>query len=266
MPPSALNDRPVVSLPALAAALRQSDDHGFVPSTADTLLAQDLVQAYRVDSRPEQEASSAAQVVAQVLDRLQRLAGAYGEWQDFDPSAFFDLHPPQAEMLVQISERVSTVHVVFHADLLLPAFQEAERYWSRRFVPAYQAAAPSLRSGTGDAFAQTFGGEIQPGMVERWQRLVAVIQAARSILVDDLSFLVATGGESERYRWRRAWQMDAPAPLDPALLPDFDQLPTLTLALTFPLPTSRQPGRTRRLRRRWEQRGRGPRNHGRRAA
>ena len=96
-------------------------------------------------------------------------------------------------------------------------------------------------------------------MVDLWQRTVAVVRATRAILTQDLSFLAASGGEAERYRWRNAWQIAPPGYLDPALLPDLDALPTLTLSATFPLPTNRQPGRVRRLRRRWERRGAGER-------
>ena len=256
-------DRPLVSVPGLAAALRQPDDWRFASSTADRLQPSKLAHIYRLAPHSatasglsvEEEAGSAAHVVDQIMDRLRRLAGAYGEWQHFDIGAFFDLFPHQAELLVQVSERVSTVHVVVHADLLLPAFQTAERFWSRRFLPAYQAAGPALREERGGPFAHTFRTEVQPHMVDLWQRTLAVVHATRAILTQDLSFLAASGGEAERYRWRNAWQIAPPSHLDPALLPGLDALPTLTLSATFPLPTSRQPGRVRRLRRRWNQRG-----------
>ncbi len=257
-------DRPLVSVPGLAAALRQPHVWGFASSTADLLGAGELAQIYRVDNRPAtvpglsvgQEAQAAAQVVDQIMDRLRRMTGAYGEWHSFDTCAFFDLFPYQAELLVQVSERVSTVHVVVYADLLLPAFQTAERFWSQRFLPAYQAAGPALREERGGPFAHTFRIEVQPRMVALWQHTLAVVHATRSIVTQDLSFLAASGGEAERYRWRNAWQIPPPGHLHPALLPDLDALPTLTLSATFPLPTSRQPGRVRRLRRRWERRGR----------
>ncbi len=253
----------MVSVPALAAALRQTDRHAFVRSAADTLLADELVQSYRVgagdlsDLSSEREAEMAAQTVAQILDRIQRLAGAYGEWQEFDPCAYFDLHAAQADLLVQISERVSTVHVVFHADLLLPSFQTAERFWSQRYLAAYQSAGPDLRRGRSSPYAQDFLTAVQPQMVDLWQGAVSVVQKTRAILIDDLSFLAATGGEAERYRWHKVWQGATPDQMDPALLPPFNQLPTLTLSTTFPLPSSRQPGRIRRLRRRWNRRNQG---------
>jgi hypothetical protein len=61
--------------------------------------------------------------------------------------------------------------------------------------------------------------------------------------------LAAGGGSEERARWRWAWARPAALGVAPALLPALDDVPTLTLAVDFPLPAARQPGRLRRLRR-----------------
>jgi hypothetical protein len=86
-------------------------------------------------------------------------------------------------------------------------------------------------------------------MVRHWQRLVAVTQATRAALSDELSYWAANGGDEERGRWRWAWRLDPTPGLPAELLPPLAQTPTLTLAVDFPLPAHRQPGRIRRLRR-----------------
>lgn len=243
-----------------------------------------------------EEAQAAATIVGEVAERLRRLGAAYGEWKHFDAPAYFDIPQPQADLLLTIAERVNSVYVHFQMDLLLPSFGAAESYWVNHFAPAYHAAniarlgqdesidewemrplstheanggnrgkSPNgagstilLNNGT-NAFVHDFFAEVQPTMLKRWQRLMAVLHAARRILADDIGYLTTNGGEDERSRYYRHWRRD-PAPGLPAeLCPALEDIPTLSLTFTFPLPVHRQSGRLRRLRANRERNRRGRR-------
>lgn len=204
---------------------------------------------YRINGATvNSEIDAASRVMGEVVERMRRLNDAYGEWRLFDIPAYFDLTESQAVSLVRIRERVSTVHVTFYADLLLPSFQQLLSYWSQTFAPAYQQMSQSA-----DAYT-LFLTEVQPAMIEQWQRLLTVITQSRRLLLEDVSFLAANGGQEERAQWRHWWERPPAPGLDPRLTPELGQLPTLTLSLDFPLPAHRQPHRLRRLRRNRERR------------
>jgi hypothetical protein len=234
---------PIVSAPALAAALRMHDPARFALVEESWSSRDRLVPMYQVQGRTvEEEASAVGTAVSQLLERLRRLATAYGEWPVFDASAYFDLTVAQSAQLVKVVERVSTVHVVFFVDPLLPTLHQAADFWLTTFAPGYHAARqePTLS----EQFYQT----TQPLMLEQWQRLIAVIGQARAQLSDDLSFWASNGAEEERQRWTRWWEQPPLPGLDRSLTPALSAVPTLTLAFDFPLPAHRQPGRIRRLR------------------
>lgn len=219
---------------------------------------------YRVNgSAPAREIVDAVRAIEETADRMRRLTTAYGEWRIFDAGAYFDLTPTQTGDLVWLTERVSTVHVRFFADLLLPSFQRAVDYWQCTYVPAYTdlrhdlreglPGSPLLRDGSGTLAAHKLTA-VQAEMIDRWHRTRSVIDSVREALADGLTLASMSGAREERNRWRRCWRT-LPAPgVDPALLPPLGGLPTLTLAFDFPLPASRQPGRIRRLRRNRERR------------
>jgi hypothetical protein len=251
-----------------------------IPGSVRSLLRHNpVVQMYQVTSGPaaagptgaridksglevksvQHEAQSAATMLMAVAERLRRLRTAYGAWRHFDAWAYFDLTSAQTDRLVQISERVTMVHVVFYADALLPSFQNAEAFWQENFRPHYLELRNHLRSGDRPLEpVLAFADRSQPQMLEHWQRLVAVIRATRALLGNEIGFWAANGSSDERARWRWAWATDPAPGIDAALLPTLAQTPTLTLATDFPLPTYRQPGRRRRL---IERRERGTRRH-----
>jgi hypothetical protein len=246
----------ISSAPALAALLRQSDRRLELPSPLARLLHGDpLVQMYRVpagngEDAPGSEAQAAAHVLLAVADRLRRLAAAYGEWSHFDPSAYFDLTDGQAGRFLRIVERVTTVHVIFYADLLLPAYQRAEAHLLEHYRPAYARLRSQMVQGEAPQAAMlAFVEECQPTMLTHWDTLTATLGATRARLDDELGFWAANGSGEERARRREAWQRPPAPGVAPGLLPDLASIPTLTLAVDFPLPAYRQPGRLRRLRR-----------------
>jgi len=240
----------VTSMPALAAALRLAVCARSSPPLDAVLRREPLVPMYRIRRlAPNAEAEAAVHVLGEVADRLRRLGSAYGEWREFDLYAYFDLMPAQAHRLVRLSERVATVHVTFYADLLLPSFRAAERYWIETFCPAYRQLTHNLSFMDEPLPAVSrFRNTVQPRMVERWLALRETLVEARDLLAQDVAFLSANGSEDERARWRQAWREPPTSGLDPRLLPSLPSLPTLTLSVDFPLPAHRQPGRLRRLR------------------
>jgi hypothetical protein len=253
----------------LAAALRRTHRRLELPEPLTTLLRRErLVQMYRiapgdavaadVPTGATTEAQAAAHVLLAVAERLRRLAAAYGEWAEFDAEAYFDLSLAQTARLVHVVERVSTVHVVFYADQLLPTFQAAATCWQTEFRPAYLILRHALAAGHAPRAATlAFADHSLPQMVARWERLVQVVQATRAVLSDELGYWAANGSDEERARWRWVWPLNPAPGLPDALLPNLAQTPTLTLAVDFDLPAYRQPGRLRRLRRLQARRGQG---------
>jgi hypothetical protein len=193
------------------------------------------------------EVEDAGRLVGEVAERMRRLTAAYGEWHSFDAPAYFDLPTAVATAVVRVVERVSTVHVLFFADLLLPSFRQAANFWATTLLPAYEERQ------TATAY-QHFFHKVQPAMIAHWQQLLTVLSDTRHLLVEDIGFLTTSGATDERMRWQPLWRVEAVAELDPALTPELPAIPTLTLALDFPLPAQRQPGRIRRLRRSRERR------------
>lgn len=247
------------SLPALGWALRSlRTETAGVEAALESLRRP--VQVYRIQggagSSVDAEAESAAHAVRHAIDRLHRLAAAYGEWKDFDPAAYFDLTQTQAGLLVQASERVTAVHITFHADLLLPSFRQAVELWALVFVPGWQH-----RQESGETHEMLFG-QAQPRLAEQVQRAQAVIEHTRRRLLGEIGYLAANGANEERWRW--TLPANPPPGLAPALLLDAHSVPTLTLTADFPLPLARQPGRQRRLRRHRARRTWSARRHTRR--
>lgn len=220
-------------MPALAAALRRAEQGAAIPPVDAALDARLLAPMYRLaPGSVEEEAHAAALLVGEAGERMRRLARAYGEWHLFEPGPYFDLAPAQVERLTHISERVSTVHALFFIDPLLPAFQAAHRCAMTEFQPAVAG----------------LGAEGLDEVLERWRRLVAVIDLARRHLSEDIAFLSLNAGIEEQERWAVAVP-SAPERALPWHATGRLALPTLTLAVDFPLPAFRQPGRLRRLRR-----------------
>ncbi len=252
--PSLYTGAPIVSLPALAAAIRTTGAGSFAlpgPLPQPPL----VMPMYRVlNGSIEREAQSAAVMVEQIAERMRRLASAYGEWRVFDVEAYFDLTSPLAAQLVRIVERVSTVHVTFFVDLLLPSYQRAAAFWAGQFAASYAAAIH--RPAAAPYFDDDFFLDTQPAMRAYWEQLTAVVEETRGYLMHEPGYLAANAALQERARWRSHWATAPAAGLDPALLPALEQVPTLTLTTEFPLPVSRQPGRLRRLRRQRDRRRR----------
>lgn len=242
---------PLRSTPALAAALRQMNSGAIHFAPVPLPKSQVLPPMYRLRSGTQaEEVEAAVRLVSEVAERMRRLTVAYAEWRDFDAPAYFDLPAAFSGQLVRVVERVSTVHIIFFADLLLPAFQQVTIQWEQSFLPAYQR-----RNHTPEIY-RTFFEDAQPVMSDAWQRLLSVMTAARTQLLDDIGFFTTNGADDERMRWQALWRQPPIVELDPMLTPALSTIPTLTLALDFPLPAQRQPERIRRLRQSRERRRR----------
>lgn len=229
-------------MPASLPALYHAVALGRIPApvTAEALEAvRTVVPAYRINAGldVQREAEQAAHVVRHILDRMVRLRGAYAEWAHFDAPAYFDLTHAQCARLLEIGERVSAVHILFRADLLLPSVQAYVVYWAEMEPPPDGGASIEAY----ERFAQ----QVAPEFTRRWQRALAAIHETRRLLAGDVDYLAANAAEEERWRWR----------VDPALqrtslftaITPISPIPTLALTIDFPLPTWKQPGRKRRL-------------------
>lgn len=234
------------SLPALACDLRFAALPA-VESRGALAALHDLAQVYRApENEPLAEATGAAYAVAHAVDRLQRLPAAYGEWGHFDAAAYFDLSRAQAELLVRVTERATSVHVTFFADLLLPSMRRALRTWVQG---DWHGADGAL---DGEHFEHWATAE-RTRLAEDWQRAAEMALEVRALLLANIGFLATNDGNEERWHWAREAERRSSdgaglagrlwAGGDPA------SAPTLTLAVDFPLPAWRQPDRTRRLRR-----------------
>lgn len=131
------------SIPALAAAIRETHSRAWPTSSSKELRHRPLTTFYLIQAKSnEAEARAAAHLVSEVAERMRRLGEAYGEWDPFDPAAYFDLSEFQAEQLIHVEERINSVHIAFFMDPLLPSFYRAEAFWANHFFPAYHAANP----------------------------------------------------------------------------------------------------------------------------
>lgn len=245
------------SLPAFACAFRVAA----LPAVAarDALASlQALAQVYRVPDDPsEAGATGAAHAIAHAVDRLQRLPQAYGEWGYFDAAAYFDLARAQTEHLVRVTERATSVHVTFFADLLLPSFRRALGAWAHGDWHGIEGAV------SGEQFEHWATTE-RVRLTEDWREAVAMALAVRALLLSNIGFLATNDGNEERWRWtREAAQRTANGAGLPGtqwMEADPASAPTLTLTVDFPLPAWRQPDRTRRLRRNRDRRARARQN------
>ncbi|MCS6827155.1 MAG: hypothetical protein NZ553_11120 [Caldilinea sp.] len=224
-------------MPALALALHRWRQRVPLPPVDEALKTPALAPMYRLSAGSvAEEARAAAQLTAEVAERMRRLTRAYGEWRIFEPGPYFDLTPRQVELLTRIAERVSTVHVIFYIDALLPAFQAVQNY----------AAHMTPNQGSVEQIEM-----IHETLLERWRRLLEVIDDARVHLAEDVNFLGLSGAREEQEHWLPMQRVAGLNGSADWLLAGRRTLPSLTLSIDFPLPAFRQPGRKRRLMRTW---------------
>ncbi len=237
----------IVSAPALAAALQRWRLSQPFPPWDEALAPRALAPMYRLSAGSvADEVKSASQLVGDVAERLRRLTRAYGEWRIFEAGPYFDLTPAQVALLTRIVERAATVHVVFYVDALLPTFQS---------LHAYAAAMP-----TAAMLSTEHAGMIYATLAGHWQRMLEVIDGVRSSLRHDINFLAFNGAREEQERWARLQPGAARHSDAPWSSIRVAACPTLTLAVDFPIPAFRQPGRKRRLMRTWQRLHRQPTN------
>jgi len=244
------------TLPELARVWWTLEDAWPGTSTARVLLARPLASTYSVSAAwPEDRRVQAAARAVQVMaDRLSRLPHVWDEWDPFDPGAFLDLYEEQADVLVSIRQTHNRVQVFLFVDLLVPAVQAAEIYWSEQVVPALHVAQPVLfsRNGTPDVVSHTWAElvarEVAPEMETRIYAAAQEIRWIRETLYQqgDACFLGTSASLEERYRVSR----DSNGRLDNRLWERLQMVPTLTLELTF-VPGGSPEMLRRRALRRW---------------
>lgn len=223
------------SLPALASGIVQSHRAWWVRSAAAAFEAVPLVPAYQVEPELDVEGQQrrAAQAMAELAPKVARLVEAYPWWPRFEPGPYFDLHEGHLGSFCRVEETQRAVRVRLYADLLLPAFRAAERYWVETFLPAYHAAH-AHRNGTGagygDAFHDYLVQEAAPELAARLRAAEQSVQGTLDLLGHNLEVLNFLGGLEERIQHRP--QAVAPG-LAEALQRLPRQMPTLTLDTWF---------------------------------
>ncbi len=231
------------SLPALVAGILQSDKAWHVRSDAARFEAAPMVPAYSVDAGlpVELQAERAAQAVSELASKIGRLKGAYGSWPLFDPGPYFDFYPVQLYSLCRIEETRRIVRVRLYADLLLPAFRAAERFWVESFLPAYHAGYGGSDLGD-DAFRQHMLEEAAPALGSLLAEAERGVQATLDKLSDNWPVLSILGGLEERIQHRPAPGVRIAAGLPMALQRLPREMPTLTLDAMYTAPRRRPPG------------------------
>ncbi|MCS6845675.1 MAG: hypothetical protein NZ528_15355 [Caldilineales bacterium] len=242
------------SLPALVKGILQSHTAWHVRSAAAWFETAPLVPAYHVPQElsPAEQAQRAAQAVLELAQKLDRLPRAYPHWDAFEPGPYFDLYPVHAARFCRAEETARVVRVRLYADLLLPAFRQAERYWAETFLPAYHAGIGAEETTGHNAFRSYLLDEVMPEMICRLDRAEAAVQGVLDLLSDTTAVLQYSGAVEERILARLP-PGARPAPgLPPALQRVPRRMPTLTLDLAIPRP--QPPGRS--AHRLWPQRER----------
>lgn len=227
------------SLPALVKGILQSHTAWQVRSAASWFETAPLVPAYDVpeDLPATEQVQRAAQAVLELAQKLDRLPRAYPHWDAFEPGPYFDLYPVHAARFCRAEETGRVLRVRLYADLLLPAFRRAERYWVEAFLPAYHVgigADPGQRGH--DAYRAYLFDEAVPEMVRRLEEAEAAIQGTLSLLADSVALLHYTGALEERIQNRLAPGARVAPGLPAALQRVPRAMPTLTLDLIVPRP------------------------------
>ncbi len=193
------------------------------------VIEQPFVPAYRIPIRnkPEQRCPRLADAVSLLADRLDRLQDVYPHWRRFDAGAYFDLHKSQVDAMLRIEWLGATLDVTLHADLISPAFHNAERYWADKFCPAYHAMGQQE-----DAYTRNFWQYVLPAMQRRMQKAREEIAATGELLFQrgDMTFLVSACAPDERER--HVGQLPTG---DEDYASIFLDIPTLTLSRSFDL-------------------------------
>jgi len=219
------------SLPALASAVLQSQRARRVKSAAVLFEQAPLAPAYCVDDDLSlaEQARRAAQTVAELVDKLDRLRAAYSYWPAFDASPFFDLYPGHAASLFRVEETRYTLRIRLYCDLLIPAFRAAERYWVEGFLPLYRLSNNGHRGIRQPA-------QPAPLLDDAIHRLAAlmddaeqVIEATVEQLSDNVDALTSLGGLEERVQHRPRPGAVRASGLPPSLQRLPREMPTLTL-------------------------------------
>lgn len=223
------------SLPALVAGILRSDRVWAARSCARRFERVPLVPAYQVDGdlTLAEQAERAVLAMVELSQKLFRLEEAYPNWSLFEPGPFFDLYPGHLHDFCRAEETRRAVRVRLYADLLLPAFRDAERYWVDSFLPAYHAGH---NGDVLDAFWAHLVEEAVPTMERLLEQAEQVIAQTLHLLRDRLDVLAYLGGLEERIQHRP----QPGASLAPGLSPALQRLPratpTLTLDALFPRP------------------------------
>ncbi|MEZ4769194.1 MAG: hypothetical protein R2844_12310 [Caldilineales bacterium] len=230
------------SLPSLVAGILRCDHLWHVRSDGARFEAAGLASAYSLDPDlpVETQSERGAQVVVELARKMERLPDAFAWWPVFEPGAYFDLYSAQIHSFCRVEELRTVVRVRLYADLLLPAFRRAERYFVETFLPAYHAASGLAAT---DAFTLNLVDDAIPAMIDLLGEAEQAVAGTLERLEDQLDVLVLLGGLEERIQHRPppGTRLAPGLPLALQRLPR--EMPTLTLDAMFAGPERRPHGR-----------------------
>lgn len=200
-----------------------------------------LVPAYEVDASASDavQQQQAAQAVSELVQKLRRLREAHGAWPSFEPGPYFDLYPGHVGGFCRVEETSRVLRVRIYADLLLPAFRAAERFWAETFVQAYRTGAG--RNAPPEQKAQ-WRHRVSPTMAALLQDAETSVQGTLDLLSDDLEVLGSLGGLEERIQHRPPPDTRLAPGLPPSLQRLPREMPTLTLDVIYNQPHGSTPG------------------------
>lgn len=235
------------SLPALAGeALCPTESPALPPAMGELLTGKALVPAYHVspNASPSQQQRQLVRVISTLAERLARLEEAYHSWDLFDPGPYFDWYPKQAEALCQWRERRGRVIVTVYADLLVPVFRSTVDKWGGQLDLARRLtrAARGLEEATSPLLALW-----QPSKAafwQQWKQASEVISGVTRQLygLGTVDFMSSHAALDERQAVATRYNGQSNR-----IFSRVCEVPTLTLARSFPLSPRRQPGRQQRL-------------------
>jgi hypothetical protein len=169
------------SLPALAGDFLNTRHMWLVSSDSDLFEKEAVPLDYCM---PDAERQEAAEEGANIIGRLaEALAHLDADQPPLDLADYFGLSEFHISVLCEQTRSGRETRLKLDADLLVPSFREAERYWAWEYHRAYHAAYPD------------------PAIIARWNRFFTG-HPVQLMERSGRQYLVSAQGETDCQEWR----------------------------------------------------------------